>query len=302
MAASRPVAMVTGGTRGIGKGISEALADQGFDLLLGYGTNAEAAEAHAGELRAKGVKVAIIGGDVAKEETVDSYFEALAQEFPEQKLKALVHNAGQYVGITSDNSLGLSSEGPRLLGSLLGEGGKVDLSLMDYYHQIYAKAWVRFVEKAVPLFTEGGSVVGISSPGCNCTINPAEGYDMPGSAKTVMETTARYYAKNLAPKQITVNVVIPGLTESDAWKALAKGKGKGSEDHSMVQGLASKACFMGRAQSARELGNVVAFLCGPHSRYITGVALPVDGGLHLGRPLPLAPPAAKGGATPPPSQ
>jgi len=66
---------------------------------------------------------------------------------------------------------------------------------------------------------------------------------------------------------------------------MSGGKGSG-EDNTYCQTLAGAACPMGYAQSARNLGEVVAFLCGSHARYITGVALPSDGGLHLGSPPP----------------
>uniref|UniRef100_A0A7S1AMT0 SDR family oxidoreductase n=1 Tax=Noctiluca scintillans TaxID=2966 RepID=A0A7S1AMT0_NOCSC len=280
---TRPVAIVTGGTRGIGRGTSEALADEGFDLLLGYGTNAEAAETAASELRERGARVVVVGGDVSEEATVVRYFEVFQKEFPSQQLRAVVHNAGQYMGLTAANNVGVSDGAPRLLGSLLLPDGSVDFSRFDYYHQIYARAWVQLVERAVPFLTVGGgSVIGISSPGCNATQVPAGGYDMPGSAKTVMETTARFYAKNLAHQGITVNVVIPGVTLSDAWIHVAKGRGM-AEDHTMAKEVAERAVPLGRAQSCRELGDVVAFLCSSRGKYITGVALPVDGGLHLGK-------------------
>jgi len=283
-ARSNAVALVTGGTRGIGRGISEALAVQGFDLLLGYGSNLEAASAAAEELQSKhGVKVAIIGGDVAEAATIAKYFEVLDDKFGGQTLQAVVHNAGQYLGKTAANCEGIEDGAPRTFGALLGEDGSVDLAYMRYYHRIYAEAWVQLVERAVPRLPDvHGSIVGISSPGCNSTMQPSFSYDMPGSAKTVMETSARYYAKNLAPRRITVNVVIPGFTDSDAWKAMAKGYGKGDD---MCQQVAETRCPMGYANTTRNLGDVVAFLCGPHSRYITGVALPVDGGLHLGPPV-----------------
>jgi NAD(P)-dependent dehydrogenase (short-subunit alcohol dehydrogenase family) len=281
---ARPVAIVTGGTRGIGRGISEALADEGFDLLLGYGTNVEAAETAASELKERGARVVVVGGDVAEEATFVKYFDVFQTEFPGQQLRAVVHNAGQYMGLTAGNNVGVTDEKPRLLGSLLQADGSVDFSRFDYYHQIYARAWVQLVERAVPfLAVSGGTVVGISSPGCNATQQPVGAYDMSGSAKTVIETTARYYAKNLASQGITVNVVIPGITLSDAWIHVAKGKGKG-DDHTMAKSLAERAVPLGRAQSCRELGDVVAFLCSSRGKYITGVALPVDGGIHLGRP------------------
>jgi len=291
---ARPVALVTGGTRGIGRGISEALADQGFDLLLAYGTNIEAAEKAALELRGTGARVVLVGGDVAEDATIAKYFETFEREFAGQQLRVMVHNAGQYLGVTAQNNADVAQGKPLLLGSLLKPDGSVDFSHFDYYHRIYARAFVQLVERAVPLLAVGGgTVIGISSPGCNATQQPAGAYDMSGSAKTVVETTARYYAKNLAPRGITVNVIIPGITMSDAWVALAKGKGKG-DDHTMCQELAERIVPVGRAQSVRELGDVVAFLCSPSGSYITGVSLPVDGGLHLGHKI--SSPAGKGGA------
>eukprot|EP00933_Yihiella_yeosuensis_P083966 TRINITY_DN98286_c0_g1_i1.p1 TRINITY_DN98286_c0_g1~~TRINITY_DN98286_c0_g1_i1.p1 ORF type:complete len:310 (-),score=58.88 TRINITY_DN98286_c0_g1_i1:133-1062(-) len=287
--AQRAIALVTGGTRGIGKGISQALASKGYDLLLGYGTNEKAAKEHAESLMQEyGVKVAISGGDVSEESTISNYFERLKSEFGGQKLHVVVHNAGQYLGVTADNSAGIAGGEKRILGngSMLKEDGSVDLSYMRYYHRIYGEAWVQLLERAIPILPDGeGAVVGISSPGCNSSYQPAQGYDMPGSGKCVMETTARYYAKNLASRRITVNVVIPGYTESDAWNALAKSMGKGEQnDNSFIQSAAAMRAPVGYAQTARNLGETVAFLCGQHGRYITGVALPVDGGLHLGQP------------------
>lgn len=205
--ASRAVAVVTGGTRGIGRGISEALAEHGFDLLLGYGSNVDAAAAWADELQSKyGVKTAISGGDCAEIATIEGYFQTLDDKFAGQQLKAVIHNAGQYLGRTANNCEGIEDSEPRKFGSLLQEDGTVDFGHMRYYHRIYAEAWVQLLERAVPRLCEGGAVVGISSPGCNATQRPASSYDMNSCGKTVMETSARYYAKNLASRGIRAAV------------------------------------------------------------------------------------------------
>mmetsp|Transcript_452 Transcript_452/g.1246 ORF Transcript_452/g.1246 Transcript_452/m.1246 type:complete len:303 (+) Transcript_452:73-981(+) len=285
----RPVAIVSGGTRGIGAGISEALASQGFDLVLGYGTNSAAAEQHAERLRSLGSRVELRGGDVAEDPTLEALAAAPAAAFPGQPLRAVVHNAGQYLGVTSENCAGLGPSGPARLGAL-GALPDVGMAQLDYYHRIYVRAFVKLVELTVQQLVRGSAVVGVSGMGCNCNIAPAEAYDLPAIGKSSMEVAVRYYAKNLAERDITVNAIIPGITETDAWKALSKGKGKG-EDMRMARNLAGAICPMRRTATVRELGDVVAFLCGPGGRYITGIALPVDGGLHLGRPSG-APPAA----------
>ena len=101
---------------------------------------------------------------------------------------------------------------------------------------------------------------------------------MPGQAKAVVEFLTRYYAKTLAPRQITVNVVIPGFVKTQAWEAVTAKSG-GVDSDAMTQRI--KSTPMQRWASPQELGEVVAFLCSPKAAFITGVALPVDGGLHL---------------------
>lgn len=101
---------------------------------------------------------------------------------------------------------------------------------------------------------------------------------MPGQAKAVVEFLVRYYAKTLAPRQITVNVVIPGFVKTEAWEFVAS-KWGGVDSDAMTDRI--KNTPMQRWALPTEIGEVVAFLCSPKAAFITGVALPVDGGLHL---------------------
>jgi len=123
-----------------------------------------------------------------------------------------------------------------------------------------------------------GYIVAISSPGCNMTQTPKLKYMLPGTGKTVVEFLTRCYAKLLASRQITVNVVIPGFTKTEAWNYLTAKSG-GVDSEMMQQGI--KNTPMQRWCSSTEIGQVVAFLCSPKAAFITGVALPIDGGLHL---------------------
>ena len=110
-AALRRVAVVTGGTRGIGRGISEALAEHDFDLLVSYNSDAAAAEQAAGELKAKyRCAVTCVGGDVSLPETRAKIWETFDKVYGNtHALGAVVHNAGQYVGVTSTNAAGIQA-------------------------------------------------------------------------------------------------------------------------------------------------------------------------------------------------
>ena len=282
-ALNKHVAIVTGGTRGIGKGIAEALASQSFDLLLTYNSDADAAEKTAAEItEAYGCAVECVGGDVSQPATRDAIFAKFDEAFKAtHALGAVVHNAGQYVGVTSSNADGIGPS-PQLGfgdGSLLGDDGAPDLSVMHYYQRMYGDAYVDLCERGLARMGEGGgSLVGISSPGCTLTYKANLGYDMPGSGKCVMEYAMRLFALRAAKKNVNCNVVIPGVTTSDAWGKLADARGADVDE--MVGGIAGRIAPMG-SMAPRAVGDGVAFLCSPAGRAVTGVSLPVDNGVHL---------------------
>lgn len=283
LAKARPrAAIVTGGTRGVGRGICEALAANGFDLLMTYNTDATLAEKAAAELRSEyGCSAEHIGGDISLESTRDAIFAHYDKTFAgSHALGAVVHNAGQYVGVTASNADGLAASNYGFGdGSMLDEHGRVQLDVMKYYQRLYGDAYVDLCERGVARMEEGGSLVGVSSPGATRQYNPNLGYDMPGSGKCVMEYAMRLFAVRCAGKDINCNVVVPGFTDSDAWGYLAKGRGMAKEE--MLSGIAARLSPSGRPMQPRQLGDAVAFLCSPEGRLITGVSLPVDGGVHL---------------------
>lgn len=276
---TQKVAIITGGTRGIGFGISQQLAAEGYNLILGFNSNETAANESKKTLEKDyGVTVYPIKGDVAQAETINQFFNCLEKNF-DGKLTALVHNAGLYLGITttpiSEEAEGAADKQRQLL----GDGNLTSLAQYEYYQNVYPKCFIRCVEKAVNYMEDGkGYIVATSSPGCNMTQTPRLSYILPGTGKTVVEFLTRYYAKMLASRRITVNVIIPGYTKTDAWNATMKKSGgiEGEVMQKMVENTP-----MQRWCSPQEIGQLVAFLCSPKAAFITGVALPIDGGLHL---------------------
>ena len=263
-------ALVTGGTRGIGLGIANSLARDGYDLVLGYNANHDAAaQAKAQIERDHNRKVVCVAGDIAAKQTMELLFTAVREHFG-GKLAAFVHSAGLYVGLTT----GGSQEQPNPMDP--------DFEVLwDYYQRVYPRAFKRGLDAA--LGCEGlRHVVAISSPGCNAA-HPPPGlsYEAPGQAKTAVEFLVRLHACELAAQGINVNVVIPGFTKTDAWQALLS---KTPMTEEQLEGWLMATTPAKRWAETEELGDAVAFLCSDRARYITGVSLPVDGGLHLKGP------------------
>merc|ERR1711957_500589 len=120
---------------------------------------------------------------------------------------------------------------------------------MHYYQRMYGDAYVDLCERGLDRITgteaggSGGSLIGISSPGCTTQYNPNMGYDMPGAGKCIMEYTMRLFALRCAGKNINCNVVVPGVTNTDAWGKLAASRGMDKDE--MVAGISGRISPMG---------------------------------------------------------
>ncbi|CAF0996315.1 unnamed protein product [Rotaria sp. Silwood1] len=257
-------AIVTGGTRGIGLGIAKCMARDGYDLVLGYHTNHEAATiAQAAIENEFRVKVICCGGDISIPETMEQLFTIVRTHF-NNELTAFVHNAGLRVGITTE----LTDAQPKADDDFEAS--------FDYYQKVYPRAFKRGLQLALKC-TGLRHVIAISSPGCNSNQSPRIFYENPGQAKASMEFLVRLNACVLAKKGINVNCVIPGYVRTEAWNKMFE-KNKFSPEDAEDRVKSSPA---GRWADPLEIGEVVAFLCSPRAAFITGVALPIDGGLHL---------------------
>lgn len=257
-------AIVTGGTRGIGLGIARSLARDGYNLVLGYHANHEAAQKTKETLENEfKIKVSCCSGDIILPETMAKLFNVIENEF-NNELTTFVHNAGLYVGVTTE-ATGLQ---PKFEDDFA--------AIFDYYQKVYPQAFKRGMEMALKC-NGFRHAIAISSPGCNCNQSVQVGYEQPGQAKSSMEFLVRLYARRLANQGITVNCVIPGIIRTEAWDCVVRVK-YGSKEFvdKLVENSAS-----GRWGEPSEIGDIVAFLCSNRALFITGTAIPVDGGLHL---------------------
>lgn len=272
-AASPSVAIVTGGSGGIGLATARRLAATGADLVLAYGSNDEAAASARTELESEyGVRVRTVGGDLtqteSREATVAAIFKVVDDELG-GNVSTFVHAAGFfYDELLSHHFVGACK----------------DFAVYDAYQSIYPKAFASIAEGCIERMADGqGKLVCVSNPGCNSQQTPRVGYDMPGQGKATMEFLVRMYAARLAARGICVNAISPGYTDTKEWdKArLAMGEGDLEVGRQRLNDRMLSRSPMKRWADPDEIAQSIAFLCSTQSGLITGVTLPVDGGLHL---------------------
>ena len=272
----RPLAVVTGGTRGIGLATTNRLVRAGTDVIVTYASD----HAAAYKVSQSPSVLAAIPGDLAERETRERVFEHVESLRATHRLQAMVHCAGQYAGVTSTNSKGLSKQAAAFgSGAVFSDKGP-EMLHMRYYFQLYGEAFTDLCDRSLRLMRAhggGGALVGISSPGCSLHYKPNPGYDLPGVGKTVMEYASRLIALRAADCGATCNIVVPGVTPTDAWDRLADSQ---DTDVDLARKLAKKISPRGTT-SAREVASVIAFLCSREARSITGATIPADAGVHL---------------------
>ncbi|MDA1347483.1 MAG: enoyl-[acyl-carrier-protein] reductase FabL [Chloroflexi bacterium] len=239
-------ALVTGGSRGIGKAIALDLAGRGVDVAFNYFRSDSAAIETQSEIEALGVRSLRIRSNIADTAKLKGIFATVEKEFG--RLDILVNNA---------------ASGVQRSASELTE------KHWDWTMNVNAKAaWLCSIE-ASKLMDQGGSIVNITSQGSTKVL---PNYFSVGTSKAALEAVTRYLAVELAPKGISVNAVSGGYVET------------GALDHfpnreEMLE--AGQQTVTGRTVSADDIARVVAFLCSPDAAMIRGQVIVVDGGVSL---------------------
>jgi len=241
------VALVTGGSRGIGRAISLRLASEGANVVVNFFRNRNAAETTMAEIKSKGVEALEARGNIGNPRAVDKIFTKIEEHFG--RLDILVSNAA------------LGSFSPAL---------DIDDEAWNLAMEVNAKAYLRCVQKAKDMMRSGSKIVAITSLGSQRYI---KGYGSIAVSKAALETLTRYLAVELAPRGINANTVCGGFIDTEALRGLPDFENLKQQVITRTPGER-----LGRPE---DIADVVAFLCSEDSRWITGQTIIVDGGFSL---------------------
>lgn len=248
------IAVVTGGSRGLGKDMALSLARKGLDIILTYNSKKAEADAVVKEIEKSGQKAAALQLNVGEIESFPAFFtdvqNALSQTFKAEKIDFLINNAG--IGIYAPFAETTEEQFDMLL-------------------NIHFKGAFFLTQMALPMMADGGGIVNISS-GLARFSTP--GYAAYASMKGAVETLSKYQAKELGERKIRVNVVAPGAIETDFG-------GGGVRDNAEINESIAAITALGRVGLPEDIGGVVAFLCTDEARWINGQRIEVSGGVML---------------------
>ncbi len=240
-------ALVTGGSRGIGRGIVLALAEAGANVAINYHSKKEEAEKLALEIQALGVKGIAVAGDVSSKDEVASMFGQVKEQFGE--LNILVNNAGVVTMGTIDK---LTEEDWDRV---------VDTNLKGHF---------LCIKEALKIMPKGGKIVSISSiasGGVGVGFGNIAHY---AASKGGVVGMVEDLAIELGPRGININAIGPGVIETDMTQGMLS-------DEKTKAGMLSRIP-KGRVGKALDIGYATVFLASDEADYITGVTLYVDGG------------------------
>ncbi|MFA7586168.1 MAG: SDR family oxidoreductase [Novosphingobium sp.] len=247
MVLERKTALVTGGSRGIGRAIALRLAADGARVCVNYNSNAAAADEVVQAIRGAGGQAFALQGDVGSTASIDALFAAFDAQA--DGLDILVNNAG----IGEMASLAETAE-----------------DLYDDMMRVNAKGTFFVTRAALSRLRQGGRVVNLSSMVSRAAYGSCMAYAM---AKAAVNHFTVSLAADLGPQGITVNAVAPGATMTDFAPALFN-------DPAMVDYLANAAALK-RVGQADDVARVIGFLAGPDGGWVTGQIIEASGGMHL---------------------
>jgi len=248
------IALVTGGSRGLGKNMALALAKKGINVVLTYHSQQAEAQSVVAEIAALGAQAAALQLDASTSAGFADFFTRLGSilrdTFGADHFDFLVNNAG--TGIYAPFADTTEAQ-------------------FDDMVNIHLKGVYFLTQKALPLLNDGGRIINISS---GLVRFSGAGYSAYATMKGGIDTLTRYMAQELGSRQIAANVVAPGAIETDFGGGMVR-------DNAQVNQHLASLTALGRVGLPDDIGGVVAFLCTPEAGWINGQRIEVSGGIHL---------------------
>ncbi len=254
MTTNSKIALVTGGSRGLGKNMALSLAQKGINVILTYNSRHDEAQTVVAAIEALGQRAAALQLNVADSSGFDGFFTAvtttLQDTFGTDHFNFLINNAG--TGVYAPFATTTEAQ-------------------FDEMMNVHFKSVFFLTQKALPLLADGGRIINISS-GLARFSGP--GYAAYASMKGGIETLTKYMAAELGSRGIAVNIVAPGAIETDFGGGMVR-------DNAQVNKHLAGQTALGRVGLPDDIGGVVAFLCTDEARWINGQRIEVSGGIHL---------------------
>jgi NAD(P)-dependent dehydrogenase (short-subunit alcohol dehydrogenase family) len=249
-----PIALITGGSRGLGRSTAMHLAQQGSDVILTYRERADEARQVVQQIEALGRQAVALPLDVARSDTFAAFAvrvrEVLTVSFQRERFDHLVNNAGTGVHAAFVET----SE-----------------AQFDSLMNIHLKGAFFLTQALLPLIADGGRIVNLSSGLARFSLPGHAAY---AAMKGGVEALTRYLGKELGPRGIAVNVVAPGAIETDFG-------GGAVRDNAQLNAFIASQTALGRAGLPEDIGGAIASLLRPENRWITGQRIEVSGGMFL---------------------
>ncbi len=238
------VALVTGGSRGIGRAVALRLGGLGAEVIINYVRHRSSAEGTVAAIEAAGGRCLAIKANLADEDSVPTLFEALRAHT--SRLDLLISNAASGV---------------------LRPVMELTTRHWDWAVNINARALLLLTQQAAPMMAKGGRIVAVSSMGA---VRAIPNYTVVGASKGALESLVRHLAVELGPRGITINTVRAGVVDTDALKKFP------NRDEILAGSLARTP--LGRLTTPEDVADVVLFLCSDLAAMVHGQVVVVDGG------------------------
>jgi len=254
MEPTNKIALVTGGSRGLGKNMALSLAQKGNDVIVVYRSNEGEAKEVVLEIEKLGQKAAAVQLDVADARTFDQFFKTISsllnEKWNRETFDFLVNNAG----IDRYSAFKDTSEED-----------------FDELFNTHFKGVYFLTQKALPFLADGGRIVNLST-GLARFSTP--GYAAYASMKGAVEVFTKYLAKELGGRGITANIVAPGIIHTDFTK-------QAFASHEGMEAHINSITALGRVGLPEDIGGIVAFLCSKEAGWITAQRIEASGGMNL---------------------